>query len=79
MSADPIPRLLGRQELLIVDGDKVLEAALAGLWADVPVQRCTVRKERNLLAHASKHLHDESKADFRDMMYAEDAETVRNK
>ena len=66
-------------ELLIVDGGKGLEAALAGLWGDVPVQRCTVHKERNLLAHAPKHLHDEIKADFSDMMYAEDAETVRKK
>jgi len=43
----------------------------------VPVRRCTVHKERNLLAHAPKHLHDEIKADFSDMMSAVDAETVR--
>ncbi len=41
-----------RPELLIVDGGKGLEAALASLWSDIPVQRCTVHKERNLLAHA---------------------------
>ena len=52
---------------------------MAGLWGYVPVQRCTVHKESNLLAHAPKHLHDEIKADFGDMMYAEDAETVRKK
>ncbi len=56
---------------------KGLEAALAGPWGDVPVQRCTVHKERNLPAHAPKHLHDEIKADFSDMMYAVDAETLR--
>ena len=38
-----------------------------------------MHKERNLLTHAPKHLHDEIKADFSDMMYAEDAETVRKK
>jgi transposase-like protein len=47
------------EDLVIVDGGKGLEAALASLWDDVPVQRCTVHKERNLLAHAPKHLHDE--------------------
>ena len=41
------------------------------------VQRCTVHKERNLPAHAPKHLHDEIKADFSGMMYAVDAETLR--
>ena len=44
--------------------------ALASLWDDVPVQRCTVHKERNLLAHAPKHLHEEVRADFNDMMHA---------
>ena len=59
---------------MIVDGGKGLEAALASLWDDVPVQRCTVHKERNLLAHAPKHLHDEIKAEFNDMMHAETAD-----
>ena len=36
-------------------------------------------KERNLLAHAPKALHDEVKADYTDMMYAENAEQVRKK
>ena len=54
-----------------------MPAALAGPGGDVPVQRCTVHKERNLPAHAPKHLHDEIKADFSDMMYAVDAETLR--
>ena len=60
-------------------GVKGLEAALASLWSDIPVQRCTVHKERNLLAHAPKALHDEVKADFTDMMYAENAKEVRKK
>ncbi len=37
------------------------------------MQRCTVHKERNLLAHAPKHVHDQIKADNNDMMYAKDA------
>jgi putative transposase len=69
-------RGMAKPELVIVDGGKGLEAALAGLWDDVPVQRCTVHKERNLLAHAPKHLHDEIKADFNDMMHAKAAAEV---
>ena len=64
---------------MIVDGGKGLEAALASLWADVPVQRCTVHKERNLLAHAPKHLHDEIKAEFNDMVHAKTADDVLSK
>ena len=76
---DLLGRGLKAPELLIVDGGKGLEAALASLWNDIPVQRCTVHKERNLLAHAPKALHDEVKADYTDMMYAENAEQVRKK
>ena len=71
---DLLARGLKAPELLIVDGGKGLEAALASLWSDLPVQRCTVHKERNLLAHAPKALRDEIKADYTDMMYAEDAQ-----
>jgi putative transposase len=67
---------MAKPELVIVDGGKGLEAALASLWDDVPVQRCTVHKERNLLAHAPKHLHEEIKADFNDMMHAGSAAEV---
>ena len=73
---DLISRGMAKPELVIVDGGKGLEAALASLWGDVPVQRCTVHKERNLLAHAPKHLHDEIKADFNDMMHARTAAEV---
>jgi putative transposase len=73
---DLLARGLPKPELVIVDGGKGLEAALASLWADVPVQRCTVHKERNLLAHAPKHLHDEIKADFNDMIHAKTATEV---
>jgi putative transposase len=75
---DLMARGLARPELVIpgsspgTDGGKGLEAALASLWEEVPVQRCSVHKERNLLAHAPKHLHDEIKAEFNDMMLAKD-------
>jgi putative transposase len=41
---DLISRGMAKPELVIVDGGKGLEAALASLWGDVPVQRCTVHK-----------------------------------
>jgi hypothetical protein len=47
-----------------------LERALAALWPDVPAQRCTVHKHRNLLAHAPDALHEEVSADYTDMIYA---------
>jgi transposase-like protein len=73
---DLLARGMAKPELVVVDGGKGLEAALASLWDDVPVQRCTVHKERNLLAHAPKHLHDAIKADFNDMMHARTATEV---
>ena len=64
-------RGLKAPDFVVVDGAPGLEAALAELWADVPIQRCTVHKHRNLLAHAPKSLHDELTEDYRDMIYAE--------
>ena len=76
---DLLARGLTAPAVVIVDGGKGLEAALARLWPQVPVQRCTVHKERNLLAHAPKSLHDELKADYTAMMYAKTARAVRQK
>jgi putative transposase len=76
---DLLARGLAKPELVIVDGGKGLEAALASLWDDVPVQRCSVHKERNLLAHAPTHLHDEIKADCNDMVHARTAAEVMAK
>jgi len=81
MGEETTPRDLGAGDLrepgfVIVDGAPGLEAALAELWPDVPVQRCTVHKHRNLLAHAPKRLHDELTEDYRDMIYAETATEI---
>jgi putative transposase len=72
-------RGLGAPELAIVDGATGLEAALAALWPTVPVQRCTVHKHRNLLAHAPRKLHDELSADYTDMIYAKTVKDVEVK
>jgi len=74
---DLIARGLRVPALVIVDGGKGLDAALASLWPQVPVQRCTVHKHRNLVAHAPKRLHEEIAADYRDMIYAASAVEVQ--
>src|SRR5256884_7921964 len=68
---DLIKRGLRKPQFLIVDGASGLEQALSSIWGDVPTQRCTVHKHRNLLAHAPERLHDEITADYNDMIYAE--------
>jgi putative transposase len=67
---DLVARGLRTPEFLIVDGAAGLEKALAALWPEVPAQRCTVHKHRNLLAHAPEALHEEVSADYTDMVYA---------
>jgi transposase-like protein len=73
---DLIRRRLRRPEFLIVDGAAGLEAAIAAVWDGVPVQRCTVHKHRNLLAHAPERLHEEISADYNDMIYAATREEI---
>jgi transposase-like protein len=69
-------RGLQRPEFLIVDGAPGLDSAIAAVWNGVPVQRCTVHKHRNLLAHAPDRLHDEITADYNDMIYAETSQKI---
>ena len=67
---DLVTRGLKTPELVIVDGAPGLDKALAVLWSDMLVQRCTVHKHRNLLAHAPDRLHEEVSADYNDMILA---------
>ncbi|MGH6768732.1 MAG: IS256 family transposase [Xanthobacteraceae bacterium] len=73
---DLIKRGLRGPEFLIVDGAPGLEKAIAAVWDGVPVQRCTVHKHRNLLAHAPERLHEEITADYNDMIYAATPEEI---
>jgi putative transposase len=73
---DLIARGLRTPDLLLIDGGSGLERALAALWPEVPTQRCTVHKHRNLLAHAPQALHEEITADYNDMIYAESSDEV---
>ncbi len=76
---DLAARGLWAPELIIVDGAPGLEKALAALWPEVPVQRCTVHKHRNLLAHAPDKLHEEISADYQDMIYAATAKEIEQR
>jgi putative transposase len=74
-----VNRGLKTPELVIVDGATGLERALAAIWSDMPVQRCTVHKHRNLLAHAPNRLHEEISADYNDMVYADSKPEIESK
>jgi putative transposase len=76
---DLMARGLRRPQFLIVDGAPGLENAIAAVWNGVPVQRCTVHKHRNLLAHAPERLHQEISADYNDMIYATTPEEIEKR
>lgn len=76
---DLIERGLRRPEFLIVDGAPGLESAISAVWDEALVQRCTVHKHRNLLAHAPERLHEEITVDYNDMVYAETREEIEKR
>jgi transposase-like protein len=71
-----VSRGMKTPELVVVDGGSGLDRALAALWPEAPVQRCTVHKHRNLLAHAPERLHEEISADYNDMIYAKTKQEI---
>jgi putative transposase len=73
---DLVRRGLPQPQFLIVDRAPGLDKAIAAVWDGVPVQRCTVHKHRNLLAHAPERLHEEITADYSDMIYATTCEEI---
>jgi len=76
---DLLARRLRTPDFLLTDGAAGLERAVAALWPDVPAQRCTVHKHRNLLAHAPDALHEEVSADDTDMIYADTPKAVQDR
>ena len=76
---DLVARGLRTPEFLIIDGAAGLERALASLWPELPTQRCTVHKHRNLLSHAPEKLHEEITADYTDMIYARTAKEIETR
>jgi transposase-like protein len=73
---DLVQRGLRRPHFLIVDGAPGLEKAIAAVWDSVPVQRCTVHKLRNLLAHAPERLRADIVVDYNAMMYSASREEI---
>jgi putative transposase len=49
------------------------------VWPDTLVQRCTVHKHRNLLAHAPERLHEEVSADYNDMICADTPKEIEKR
>ena len=73
-------RGLQQPVLVTIDGAPGLEAAVTALWGeDLPTQRCSLHKHRNLLAHAPQRLHEELNGDYRDMIYAPTAAQVQER
>ena len=73
---DLISRGLKPPGFVIIDGSPGLEKALGLVWAEALVQRCTVHKHRNLLAHAPERLHEEISADYNDLIYGKTAKEI---
>jgi len=71
-------RGLRRPEMAIIDGNAGLAQALDRLWPGLPIQRCVVHKLWNILGHAPKRLHDDIKADYNTVIYADDRGSARS-
>jgi len=69
-------RGVGVPLLAIIDGNPGLRAALWTQWPQLPIQRCTAHKLRNLLSRAPAHLREEVAEDYRRMIYGKSEEGV---
>ena len=67
---DLVERGLAAPQLCVIDGSGGLRAALAQRGPTTAIQRCTVHKLRNLLAHTPHHSYAAVKADFHTLAYA---------
>ena len=64
-------RIANVPELVVIDGAPGLEKALAALWPDMAVQRCTVHKhQQSPRPRARSACTRKSPNDYRDMIYA---------
>ena len=71
-------RGLACPKLCVVDGNPGLRGAIDLTWPNLPVQRCTVHKLRNLERKTPAHAYDEIKAGYHRIVYAESrAEAVK--
>jgi putative transposase len=72
-----VERGLRAPVLSVVDGNAGLRRALSTVWSKMRVQRCAVHKLRNLERKAPKHALAEVKADFHEIVYAENEAAAR--
>jgi transposase-like protein len=56
---------LTQPTLCVIDGSKALRKAINEVLGEVPVQRCVVHKERNVLEHLPKHEREHVQARLR--------------
>jgi len=69
-------RHVGVPALAIIDGNPELHEALRAAWPQLPIQRCTAHKLRNLLAKVPAALREEVAEDYHRMIYAATAAEV---
>lgn len=72
-----VQRGVGLPHLAIIDGNPGLRAALEQQWPQLPIQRCILHKQSNLLAKAPTALQEELTYDYRKMIYAPTPAEVR--
>jgi transposase-like protein len=73
-----VERGVGVPLLAIIDGNPGLHAALRAQWPQLPIQRCTAHKLRNLLSRAPAHLREEVAEDYRRMIDGKNREVVES-
>jgi len=73
-----VERGIGVPRLAVVDGNPGLHAALRAQWPQLPIQRCTAHKLRNLLSRAPAHLREEVAEDYRRMVYGKNRDVVES-
>ncbi len=56
---------LAQPMLCVIDGSKALRKAINEVLGEVPVQRCVIHKERNVLEHLPKHQREHVQARLR--------------
>lgn len=73
-----VERQVGVPFLAMIDGNPGLHAALRAQWPQLPIQRCTAHKLRNLLSRAPAALREEVAEDYRRMIYGKSREVVES-
>jgi putative transposase len=73
-----VERGVGVPRLAIIDGNPGLHAALRAQWPQLPIQRCTAHKLRNLLSRAPAYLREEVAEDYRRMIYGKNRDVVES-